>query len=155
MLHTFFVQPKGQRQILEGRLGVYVCDHAADLNNQGYSRNSIQRRARLIADWSQWIQKRSIAVDDLNGDCITRYLRYRYGSKRPDYCDRPALDRFLAWLLEKGIIRRSVPAVIPTQEQQEENAFRRWGRRPSGSVLSGARTTTAGRIGSTHRSRKA
>ena len=77
MIERFLSNPSVLQQLRDGPLGSYVDRFASRLSEQGYARSTAKNKLRLLADFSQWIHRQQLRVDELNEQRIIKFLKYR------------------------------------------------------------------------------
>lgn len=125
-MNPFYPYPEPHQHIYNDPLGPIIDVYAALLHQRGYKGQSARIQIRLIADFSRWIARQGLKVCRVRQPIIDRYLRSRYRRYRPRREDRSTLNRVLALLREKGIVRDSIPTTIHTPLQQIEDDFKRY-----------------------------
>ncbi len=125
-MNPFYPYPQTHQHIYAGPLGPLIDVYAALLHQRGYKRQSARIQIRLIADFSRWIERQGLTACRVSQPIIDRYLRSRYQRYRPRRDDRSALNRLVALLWEKGIVRDPFPTTIHTPLQQIEDDFKRY-----------------------------
>ncbi len=81
----FFVFPRTILRMYAGPLGRFIDTFADQLQQRGYSRQSIRDKIRTAANFSHWLECHDLDADDVNADQLKRYLRHR---KRIGRCTR-------------------------------------------------------------------
>lgn len=115
MLNQLFVLPSTIERLRQGPLAEHLDTYAAAQVQQGYRLQSIGRQIVSISDFSRWLQRKQIAVADLDRGVIDRFLRVR--SQQGQLCrgDPKTLTRLLEMLCQSGV-------TTPRQERVPENA---------------------------------
>ena len=83
MVHQFFTWSQTRQRMQEGPLGPYIDEYAALLCEQGYSHQSARRQIRWLADFSRWLQRQGLQVEEINLQRIANYQQYRRRRWRP------------------------------------------------------------------------
>ncbi len=125
-MNPFYPYTQTHQHTYNGPLGPIIDVYAALLHQRGYKRQSVRIQIRLIADFSHWIERQGLKACRVSQPIIDRYLRSRYQRYRPRRDDRSALNRLVALLREKGIVRDPIPTTIHTPLQQIEDDFKRY-----------------------------
>jgi site-specific recombinase XerD len=125
-MNPFYPYPQTHQHIYAGPLGPIIDVYAALLHQRGYKRQSARVQIRLISDFSRWIERQRLTACRVSHPVIDRYLRSRYQQYRPRRDDRSTLNRVVALLREKGIVRDPIPTTIHTPLQQIEDDFKRY-----------------------------
>lgn len=97
-----------------GPLAAHISAFTSFLVNQGYAAFSAHLQTRLAADFSRWLIRRRVALQDITPRHADRYLRYRARHQRPRRDDLATLRRLLNFLRERGEI--AAPAPTPPVE---------------------------------------
>lgn len=113
------------RSFVRGPLEPHVAGFAEELLRQGYTRSSAEQHVCLIAHLDRWIEAADIALGDLNGPLLQRYLAERRAAGYREYRSMKALRPLLDYLLPLGVL--PVPREIPLGPVDELLAdFRGW-----------------------------
>jgi site-specific recombinase XerD len=117
---NYFATPKALRRIHFGSLGPYVDGFVGWLQEQHYSRTTVQSFVRAVADWSRWLQVRGIGPNDVDAKQLDGFVRYRAQHARSGAVDqdgRRGLQKMLVWLQKTGVASRSnVPRSLGHRE---------------------------------------
>jgi len=95
----------------EGPLAPYLDCFSGLLCDQGYAQQSAHLKVRLVAEFSQWLEKKGISLEEIVADHITCYLRYRASHRRPRSDDTFALNQLLSLLYQRGAITEEVAPI--------------------------------------------
>jgi len=125
-MNPFYPYTTTHQHIYNGPLAPIIDAYGGLLNQQGYKRQSARIQIRLIADFSRWIERQGLTACRVSQPIIDRYLHSRYQRYRPRRDDRSTLNRLVALLREKGIVRDPIPTTIHTPLQQIEDDFKRY-----------------------------
>jgi site-specific recombinase XerD len=109
----------------QGPLGEYIDLYAAQLEQQGYRRETGRRRLKVVADLSRWLEHRKLTANDIDEGLLDRYCRYRRRYNYVDTFDHSALGRLLALLRDIGVCR-SRPLVLPDAQEQAAEDFKQY-----------------------------
>jgi integrase/recombinase XerD len=99
----------------EGSLVPYLAGFERLLRRDGYAPITARRKVRLVRDFSAWLTRRMININDLTLEQGERYLRYRARHRRPNTDDIAGLKQLLEVLRDEGIVahrkecKRSTP----------------------------------------------
>ncbi|QKE40126.1 MAG: hypothetical protein HO274_01340 [Ferrovum myxofaciens] len=111
--------------IPDGPLVGHIDSFTALLNEQGYSQSSAHLQTRFVADFSHWLKRNKVAVDEITLEHTKRYLRCRARHLRPRRGDAAALIRLLNLLRQQGVnTQQEVQAKATEVEQLVELNFR-------------------------------
>jgi len=110
----------------EGPLSVYVGPFAEFLSAQGYALRSIHRQVHLAACFSQWLQRKGMALPHMTADHAKQYLQDRARQVKPHPGDAAALQHVMGFLHHAGVVpaetvpvRRLTPAECWTQQYEQ------------------------------------
>ena len=106
-----------------GPLGPHIDVFAGVLSERGYTRTTTKQKIRVIAELSQWLQKRHLLIEDLNEFCINKYIRHRKQKGHLHRGDRSTLRQFTDFLREEGILPAFVRKIANSPLQRIENSF--------------------------------
>jgi len=74
VIETFFVQPKVLARMRSGPAGRYLSAIGVQLQQQGYSRDSIRRHLRAIDAFGRWLSDHGLSLRDASPSTIGRYV---------------------------------------------------------------------------------
>jgi len=123
MNHQLFSNQALSQVLYTGPLVPHLDAFAAALSGQGYSRLTTKVKIRVISKFSQWLQKRHLVIEELNESCINKFIRYRKKGNLMRSGDELALEQFIAFLREKGILSAFAPEIKVSDIQRVENNF--------------------------------
>src|SRR5258708_6594525 len=98
------------RLVVEGPLAPYFEPYAEYLANQGYSRVSYWKKTFLINEFSRWLSREGISVDEITTAHEEAFLCHRAQRRCLKGGDRIALSNVTGWLQGKGFIECKAPA---------------------------------------------
>src|SRR5215475_10883086 len=98
------------RLVVEGPLARYFEPYAEYLANQGYSQVSYWRKTFLINEFSRWLSREGISVDEITTAHEEAFLRDRARRRCLKGGDRIALSNVTGWLQEQGFTGCKAPA---------------------------------------------
>ena len=119
---AYFKDSKVLRRLHEGPLGIYIDLYAERLIREGHCYQSGARCIRIVGDFSLWLVRKCLSIDNVDERSIERYLHSRTQHLQPFFSDRPALYRLLAVLREVDVIA-SPPLSPPEPFEQIERDF--------------------------------
>ncbi len=122
---AYFRYSKVLRRVHEGPLGVHIDIYAARLLREGHCYQSGARCIRVVADFSRWLARKRLGIDDVDERAVEQYQRFRARYRHPLDGDRLALYRLLAVLREIGAIAPQLP-IVPGPLEQIEQDFERY-----------------------------
>jgi site-specific recombinase XerD len=117
--NAYITRAKIRLHLQEGPLGVHIDQYAAQLLKEGHCRQSAWRSLRVVGDFSHWLHRKRLGLDDVDERTVDRYQQFRSRYRCPFMSDRPALLRLLAMLREIAAIAPKAPIVIGPLEQIE------------------------------------
>ncbi|MEK7373594.1 MAG: site-specific integrase [Thermodesulfobacteriota bacterium] len=126
MVQQFFTLPQARQHMREGPLCPYIDEYAALLCEQGYSHQCAGWQVQWLSNFSRWLQRQGLHVEDIDPLRIASYLRYRRRRWRPRCGEHPILKRFLALLRSKGLLPPEAPPPLKTARQRAEEDFERY-----------------------------
>lgn len=89
---------------VEGPLVPFVQPYMAHLAEQGFSQVSFWKKTFLIGEFSKWLKRRDVCVEQVTPDHPHTFLRDRARSRRVFPGSSIALAGIVSWLAEKGVI---------------------------------------------------
>jgi integrase/recombinase XerD len=92
----------------KGPLAPYLPDFERLLRKNGYAPTTVRRKVRLVRDFSAWLSRQTINVEDLTLEHGELYLRYRARHRRPGTDDIAGLKQLLELLREEKIVAQKV-----------------------------------------------
>lgn len=101
---AYFKRPKMLQRLDAGPLGIHIDLFAARLLEDGHCQQSAWRNLRVVSDFSHWLARRQLNVDDLDERVVNRYQQFRARYRFPFSSDRPTLIRLLCVLREIDVI---------------------------------------------------
>jgi site-specific recombinase XerD len=103
VINELFTLPSTIERLRQGPLDKHLDAYAAAVAEQGYALNSIRSQIVVIADFSQWLQQKRIAVPSLDSNVLDRFLKRRGRQGGTRRGDGRALNRLLAMLRPPGV----------------------------------------------------
>ena len=91
----------------EGPLVPYLDSFATLLNEQGFKRHLIGRQIRVVAYFSKWLQKRSITIDLLTEEHVSKFFEASSLKRTVKSGEKAAVSRFMDFLFQLEVIRTS------------------------------------------------
>ncbi|MFM0616370.1 site-specific integrase [Paraburkholderia nemoris] len=108
----------------EGPLSEHLGAFEGLLNDQGYAQESVRRHLRLVADFSVWLKRKKILIEEVTHETALRYLHYRAHYRCHRKGEEYALRCFVQLLQENGIVARDAPvAQTPAEKLANEYAL--------------------------------
>ena len=110
------------RWMHEGPLGPYMDSHAAYMHEQSYAKATVEGHLRLLADFSRWLARHRLTVQQITSELFPRYLRSRQSRHwRPSINDPSKLKVLLNHLIQQGVIPEPLrPSPTPAERLQDE-----------------------------------
>ncbi len=112
MVNAYVTTPALQRRLHEGPLGIHIDLYAAQLLKEGHCRQSAWRCLRVVSDFSHWLERKRINLEEIDERTVERYLAFRLRNRCPFSSDKPALNRLLTVLRGSGAIQAKRPVVL-------------------------------------------
>ena len=119
MTNKFLADPLAQHRRCAGPLGAYIEGFEALLGARGYARATEKEQLQFVADFSRWLDRRRLEIDDVDERRGTEFVRAR----RVGRSDGTTLRTLLEHLRQIGVIPASTPAVDPTELSRIEQTF--------------------------------
>jgi integrase/recombinase XerD len=109
---------------LGGPLAAHIVRFAQWAREQGYARSSRHQRVLLSAGLSRWLEDQGVALDQIAPEHTRTYLQARARGRPVRHADGTALEQFMAFLRDHGVIQpeKSAPRRL-TPVEQEVRAF--------------------------------
>jgi site-specific recombinase XerD len=86
-----------------------------------YAQPRAESQIRLVANFSRWLAKRQIILQEITTEHCQHYLRFRARHRSPGRSDLAALKRLLNLLLRQGVIPEPpLPAATPADQLRDE-----------------------------------
>ena len=126
MINELFTLPSTIERLRQGPLDKHLDAYAAMVSGQGYAPNSIRSQIVVIAEFSQWLQQKCIAVPSLDSNVLDRFLkrRGRQGGNRRG--DGRALCRLLDFLRQTGTVKSERERTVESPRQRVINSFQHY-----------------------------
>ena len=96
----------------QGPLAFCIDPYLQFMQEQGFVQQTADQRARLVADFSRWLEKCGHGAEDVSQEKIDKYLRFRYRQLSPQNYDSVALQRLIELLRRMGVISVQTPQPI-------------------------------------------
>ena len=126
MINELFTLPSTIERLRQGPLDKHLDAYAAVVAEQGYAPNSIRSQIVVIADLSQWLQQKRIAVPSLDSNVLDRFLKTRSRQGGTRRGDGRALNRLLALLRQTGIVKPDRERTVESPRQHVINGFQHY-----------------------------
>ena len=111
MTEEFFSDPVMLQRLKVGPLAPYITKFAALLSEQGYAKSTTKGKIRLVADFSQWLRKQKVGIQDLDEQLVSNFLKHLQKHKHI-YRGHPATLRvLLQQLRDAGVIPASAKKI--------------------------------------------
>jgi site-specific recombinase XerD len=122
-MNRFFKDVRTIQRMKRGPLARYITLYGDQLHAQGYRRKSCRRKLQLAADFTQWLNRKKIAANQLHAKHVGDYWLSRKRSGVGIHLgDRAAVIGFLKLLREQRVTKERIPhpPVMPSQELLSE-----------------------------------
>lgn len=126
MIDQLFTLPSTIERLRQGPLSSHLDGYAATLTQQGYARHSMRIQVVVIADFSRWLQQKHIALQDLDGKAVRRFVEHRQRQKGIRRGDTGILNRFLAMLGRTGVVVQRQRPTVRSSQRSITDEFRRY-----------------------------
>jgi len=93
------------------------------LSGQGYARSTTKQKIQDISELGQWLQKRNLAIEELNESCINKFIRHRKKRNHLHRGDQFTFKQFIVFLRDKGVLSAVTPKIKDSEIQRIENNF--------------------------------
>ena len=124
MINQLFTFSSTIERLRQGPLSEHLDAYATAVAEQGYAHDSIRQQIVVIADFSRWLKQKHIDIPDLNSKVVDRFLRLRRRQHRIRRGEPKALERLLAMLCQKGIVKQRQHPVADNARTRITNEFR-------------------------------
>jgi len=124
VINQLFIFPSTIERLRQGPLSKYLDAYAVAVAEQGYTHDSIRQQIVAIADFSRWLKQKHIDVQALDSKVVDRFLRLRRRQQRVRRGDPRTLERLLAMLCQKGVVKQHQQPVADNARARITNEFR-------------------------------
>ena len=124
MINQLFTFSSTIERLRQGPLSEHLDAYASAVAEQGYTHDSIRQQIVVIADFGRWLKQKQIDVRDLNSNVVEQYLRFRRRQQRIRRGEPKTLERLLAMLCQKGIVKQHQQPVADNARTRITNEFR-------------------------------
>jgi len=124
VINQLFTFSSTIERLRQGPLSEHLDAYATAVAEQGYAHDSIRQQIVVIADFSRWLKQKHIDIPDLNSKVVDRFLRLRRRQHRIRRGEPKALERLLAMLCQKGIVKQRQHPVADNARTRITNEFR-------------------------------
>ena len=125
MINQLFTFSSTIERLRQGPLSEHLDAYAGAVAEQGYAPHSIRQQIVAIADFSQWLKRKQIAVRALDSKVLDRFLRLHSRQHRVRRGDPRTLERLLAMLRQTGVVKPHRP-VVDNAQSRIISEFRRY-----------------------------
>ncbi len=112
MLENILPDRAAVERLRGGVFGPHLESFVTTRCQLGYARSTARVQLRLLDDLERWLDRNSLALDDLHESVIRRFLAERRSKGCVRKIDAPTLRHFLEHLREKGAIASPAPVVV-------------------------------------------
>jgi site-specific recombinase XerD len=123
-MNEYLFGPLTLSRLHQGPLGFCLDSYLRLLREQGYVQRTADQRARLVADFSRWLNDNGCGAEDVSPEKVDVYLEYRYRHRCPQDYDSAALHRLIDLLCQMGVISARVPPITMTARDRLLDDFR-------------------------------
>jgi site-specific recombinase XerD len=123
-MNEFVFDPQTLLRLHEGPLGFCIDSYLELLQEEGYTRRSIEVPILLVADFSGWLDENGYGAEDVSSEKVDRFLKCRYQRLRPRKGDSASLDRLIDLLCRMRVISSQTLPTIMTPCDRLLNDFR-------------------------------
>jgi len=118
MLEQLVDFPRAIRRLRRGLFGEYVDGFGETLATQGYARQSVWTQLKMIGRLDRWLVQQAYGLAELDEQRADEFLDVwkRAGVSRPG--DVVAIRRFVAYLRGRGVIKRPLITVEPSEVER-------------------------------------
>jgi len=125
VINQLFTFSSTIERLRQGPLSEHLDAYAGAVAEQGYAPHSIRQQIVAIADFSQWLKRKQIAVRALDSKVLDRFLRLHSRQHRVRRGDPRTLERLLAMLRQTGVVKPHRP-VVDNAQSRIISEFRRY-----------------------------
>ena len=126
VINKLFILPSTIERLRQGPLEKYLDAYTAVVAEQGFAPNSIRSQIVVIADLSHWLQQRGIAASSLDRKVLDCFLKRRARQGGIRRGDERALNRLLALLHHKGIVKPVRARCVESPQQRVIHGFQHY-----------------------------
>jgi site-specific recombinase XerD len=112
-MHRFFSKPETLLRLRRGPLGDCLDRYADWLTEQGFCRAAARLHLVQLADFSRWLDRRRLTLNQVQPTVIDRFLEDRRRRVKP-HAERSTLQRFLRLVRPDANVQTSSP-LTPSQ----------------------------------------
>ena len=107
MVDRFFSNPVSLRRLHLGPIGPCIDAFAWHLSERGYASFTAKEKIRVVSRFSRWLEREGRAVEDVDEQVVSAFLRYRCRRDLSMHGALPALRDLLMYLRNARIIPRA------------------------------------------------
>lgn len=117
----------GLQRVHVGPLSPHIHTFGLLLTKKGYARSTIEGKIRLVADFSRWLHRKELGVNELNEQAVVTFLEHRRSlGRRAFRGNRTTLQTLLNHLRDKGATSIPAPVIDNSTFHQIESGFIRY-----------------------------
>jgi site-specific recombinase XerD len=124
VINQLFTFSSTIERLRQGPLNEHLDAYAVAVAEQGYTHDSIRQQIVVIADFSRWLKQKHIDVEVLNSTVVDRFLQPRRRQHLIRRGEPKTLERLLAMLCQKGVVKRHQQPVAGNARTRIINEFR-------------------------------
>lgn len=98
---------------MTGPLAPFASAFRSKLKDLGYTPLTTARELRMVADWSRWLQERSLTASDVTRGGVRQFVAARHSEGRISPYPPRVFDTIIEILMEQDVIRAELEAPVP------------------------------------------
>lgn len=98
---------------MTGPLAPFASAFSSKLEDLGYTPLTVASELRMVADWSRWLQERSLTAADVTGAGVGEFVAARHSAGRVSPYPPRVFDTMIEVLVEHGVARAEDRAPVP------------------------------------------
>jgi site-specific recombinase XerD len=122
----YFRYDSTRQQLRVGPLSNYLDIFAQHLFKHGYAIHTGRRKLWSLSRLSLWMDRRGLQANDLNEQVLKRFIADRRRQGRLRRTDREAVESFLEYLRQTGVLEPSLPRCVDDIYRPLERDFERY-----------------------------
>ena len=111
MLENFLRDRAAIERLRRGSFGPHLDSFVASLAQLGYSRETVQKRLRLLNAFDLWLGRRNLIDFNLHEAVVNHFLEERRATGLLAYGDPRTVRDFLDYLRRNGVVRSPEPVI--------------------------------------------
>jgi site-specific recombinase XerD len=122
-MNPFFKNPMVLGELRQGPLAHYLDIFASQLSAEGYGGEAGRRQLRLIGEFSWWLKKNRIQVEQISEIQTEKFLSYVRRKRPLKSTDPAAMKRLLSILLQERVIPVEPMTTEPNSAERVASEF--------------------------------